>query len=151
MKDPVKSILGSLHDPEVIRLYKTLGATPEVIDILTFGVPITWTKDADFKQMSASNNKSALRNHQFVSETLTEWIKIGALVPVPRSKAKIVSPISVSTKWDHARRAIKKRVCFDGSRMKEAMCYHPVKLPDVRFLSSYCEPHDEIATVDMTK
>lgn len=127
-----------------------MGAGHEVIEWLTFGIPLHWKAGVDFPSMSAKNNASALKNKQFVSKQLKEWLEIGALSIVPRSKAKIISPISVDTKWDGIKQQRKFRVCFDGSRMTSNLVYHSVKLPDIRHISTYLQPQDEIATVDMT-
>ena len=151
MRKPVSSILGRLHDPHVIQQFKAMQAPHDVIDYLTFGIPLVFSKDANFAAMNASNNASATKNKSFVTQTLLEWKKMGAVVEVPRHKAKIISPLSVAVKWDNLKRQKKYRLCLDGSRMKQDLCYHSVKLPDVNYLSSFLQPHDQIATVDMTK
>ena len=142
-------MLGNIHSDETLRLYKSMNAPPDILEILYRGVELHWKSGTPFHRLSASNNASATDNQQFVSETLRKWIDMGAAKVIPKSKAKIISPLSVSYRWDHSKQSMKRRLCFDGSRLKKWLIYRSVQLPDIDHLSSYIDPLDELSVVDL--
>ena len=147
--DRVQSHHGRLHSDASIRLFKEMGAPPDVIELLYGGVQLYFKSNTPFHSLSASNNLSAIQNAEFVDLSLRRWLSSGAAQVIPRSEAKVVSPLSVNLKWDHAKKKIKPRLCFDGSRLKKFMIYRSVQLPDITHLATFIDPYDEISVVDL--
>ena len=109
-----------------------------------------WEPNTPFHLLQGKNCKSALENHDWVSSKLSSWIDQGFLKKIPRSKARIISGISVNRKFDHESRSYKLRLCFDGHKYKRHLVYDSVKLPTYDYVASFLEEGDAIGTMDFS-
>ena len=121
----VKSLHGNIHGDEQIRMIRAMGAPRHLVKPLTSGVDLTFKPNTPFHKLGGPNNKSALDNRDFVTKKLRTWLDAGFLTVIKRSKAKIISGISVDKKFDHQKKEWKTRLCFDGHSLKQDSSISP--------------------------
>ena len=86
---------GSLHSPDSINFYKSIGANSRILNILKTGYRIPFEKLPN--EFWLKNNQSAVKNMDFVREKVASWSKNG-FVRKLKSRPKYVSPLSVDCK-----------------------------------------------------
>ena len=69
----VKSFIGSLHEKETIEKFWKLGASQEVLDVLSQGLYMPFEKDILPIGEFFTHNKSFFENHTFALEQLKLW------------------------------------------------------------------------------
>ena len=143
------STLGSVHSDSAIRLFKAMKAPHRTIETLRTGVKLTLTKGKKIKKV-VDNNKSALNNFDTVNNKLKEWLEAGHISVIPEHKARYISPLSCSMKYDPVKRCMKKRICFDSSRFKGRFVFPGSKLPELRYARTFIHPYDELAVCDFS-
>ena len=148
----VKSRIGNLHTKETYELYRKAGASFLVLSILANGVPLYFL-DLNIPKFprGKENNKTALAQSSFVSETLLEWENKGFVKRVPLSEAKVILPLSVADRWSHSRQVLKYRLVLDCSPLTSRLSYGKIKLPDLTFLRNQIRKGDFIGLIDISE
>lgn len=148
----VDSKIGNLHSKEVYNLYKMAGASFLVLNILASGVPLYFLdlKIRKFPRGKDCNNKSALTQKEFVSETLKEWEQAGFVKEVRLEEAKVILPLSVAHRWSHSKKKLKYRLVLDCSPLTDKLSYGRIKLPDLNYLRNQIRKNDYLGLIDIT-
>lgn len=149
----VQSLIGNLHSREVYEKFKMAGASFLVLSILANGVPLYFL-DLDIRKYPRGkncNNKSALAQQEFVSDTLKEWQSKGFVKQIPLQEAKVVLPLSVAHRWSHSKGKLKYRLVLDCSPLTKKLSYGRIKLPDLNYLRNQIKKNDFIGLIDISK
>ena len=149
----VESKIGSLHTKPVYELFRKAGASFLVLSILSSGVPLYFL-NLDIKKWPRGrncNNKSALAQSQFVSQTLLDWEKQGFVKRIPLQEAKVVLPLSVADRWSHSKQVLKYRLVLDCSPLTPHLSYGKIKLPDLTYLRNQIRHRDYIGLIDISE
>ena len=102
------SAIGHLHDPEVIARYEQAGANDLVMSILKDGVPSHFLH-TNIPKFTRDNNKSALDQKAFVTQTLFEWESRGYIKRIEESQAKVILPLTVANRWSHSKNVLNQK------------------------------------------
>ena len=112
-----------------------IGAETWVLDILRYGVKLDFAVTPP-KNYTEPNNKSAVRDMDFLMEKVTEWEKSG-FVSQTLVKPAFVNPMSVVVKEDYVAGTTKKRPVIDLSRcINKLLTTRPFSMDTL----SNCEP-----------
>ena len=131
---------GNLHSPDSINFYKSIGASPRVLDIIKSGYKIPFEKLPN--PFWYKNNQSAVQNMNFVREKVSSWLEAGFVIK-REVRPKFVSPLSVDC------RKPKKRLCLDCTVINENLIKENTKLPTLKLSESLVEPNDHAKILDM--
>ena len=132
---------GSIHTPDAINFFKSIGANPRLVNLLEEGYKIPFSSHPEpFWQR---NNQSAIQNIDFVREKVASWLEDGFVVKC-ETRPKYVSPLSVDCKKP------KKRLCLDCRTINDHIVKESTKLPSLKISESLINPCDYGKTLDMS-
>lgn len=132
MKDRLKS---------AVNYWRNVVKAPEsIISIIESGVCIDFLTIPPL--MHFANNKSALMEHEFVSEAVQDLLDL-KLIEICENKPHVVSPLSVAINGD------KKRLILDLSILNEYVRYEKFKLEDHRDFFQMARLCDYVASFDI--
>ena len=123
-----------------MHFYKEIGANKNVLDVKENGYKIPFIstpKPAEFK-----NNKSALLNDSFVSDSIQELLRTKRIVEIP-FKPHVVSPLSVSTNKG------KTRLILDLRYVNLHVWKERVKFEDWKVFLNYLSKEGSIFSFDL--
>lgn len=148
----VKSVLGSIHTDEVIKLYAKLGVSSDILDILKFGLKPTYTPDANFKKHSVSQNNKSVTDHlEECREEVRAWEQQGFIQRVDPATVDCINPLSYAVRYSHAKQKYVGRLCLDTSRTCDLHVVPKIKMPDLSYLSSHIKSSSFIFVADLMK
>ena len=106
----------SIHAPQGMEFFKFMGASKDLMSILKYGYTPIFKEGniASCEVIHLKNNKSAIRNMDFVVGKVEEWVKKGFVVP-RADPGTYLNPLTVSEKLQEDG-SLKKRLCLDLSR-----------------------------------
>ena len=112
-----------------IDFWEKIGANSFVIDTIKNGYVIPFIDPPG--KMKLDNNKSALNNEQFVTDTVSELLSTGCVIEIP-FQPHIVNPLSVATQ-----KSGKKRLILDLSILNKSIKKEKIKFEDWKIAIQY--------------
>ena len=119
----------SIHSKQSVAFTKSLNPPKLVISILEDGYKLPFKQSVpDYYE---PNNKSAIKNIEFLRAKVDKWEGSGYCHRVP-CRPPVCSPMSVAEKMDLSSGEMKKRPCLDASRhLNKYLKLDKVKLADL--------------------
>jgi len=112
-----------------VKFWEEIGANSFVIDTIRDGYIIPFIDTP--KSMRLENNRSALKNSEFVTKSINELLTSGCIVEVP-FQPHIVSSLSVATQ-----KSGKKRLILDLSLLNKSIRKDKIKFEDWKTVIQY--------------
>lgn len=121
-----------IHAAKAIQFYSTiLGASQDVIQLLEGGYKPEFINGIPPPSNQFPNNRSAAHKMSFVRQQVEKWENQGFIQRCVE-KPYLVSPLSVSVKFDPITGKEKPRVCLDLSQgFNDYLVEHSCKLEDL--------------------
>ena len=139
-KSSANNVKGSLRNS--ISYWERIGANSGVMDLIEHGYKIPFLNnppDGFFE-----NNKSALKNRDFVEKEVNNLLATGRILEV-KQKPLVVNPLTVSENGG------KKRLILDLSHVNFHVYKNPVKMDDWKAMLNFVEKGDFFFKFDITQ
>lgn len=151
LREKDKAFLNPEFDSEHVKgrlrkrlvFWEQLGANNFVLDTIKNGYKLPFLHIP--KESYKTNNKTAIENSVFVSNTINELINSGSIVEVP-FKPTIVNPLSVAFNSSG-----KPRLILDLRHVNEHLSKEHVKFDDWRVFEQFIEPGGFLFKFDLRK
>ena len=124
-----------------IQYWEHIGANSFILDTLKNGYLIPFIDTPS--SMYMKNNKSALKNDDFVSKSVNELVLSGCVIEVP-FQPYIVNPLSVATQ-----KSGKRRLILDLSTLNLSVKKEKIKFEDWKIAVQYFQKNDYLYKFDL--
>ncbi|VDI14798.1 MFS transporter, SP family, solute carrier family 2 (myo-inositol transporter), member 13 [Mytilus galloprovincialis] len=124
-----------------IQYWEHIGANSFILDTLKNGYLIPFIDTPS--SMYMKNNKSALKNDDFVSKYVNELVLSGCVIEVP-FQPYIVNPLSVATQ-----KSGKRRLILDLSTLNLSVKKEKIKFEDWKIAVQYFQKNDYLYKFDL--
>ena len=105
----IRSRVGNLHSPEVIKKFQEITNDEVCLDILKNGLSMKFSNYNQVKMAGRRNNKSAREGEQHIRPILKDWLQRGFIRECPRDALDCVLPLSLADRYIHSKKLIKYR------------------------------------------
>ena len=138
VSEEAKQVIGNLR--RNAEAWVEFGASDFILDIIRNGYKIPFIQTPD--RAGFKNNKSALRESDFVDKAITELLEIGGIVEC-KQRPRVVNPLTVAVKNS------KKRLVLDLRYVNAHVWREHGKFEDFRVFRSYIEKGSYMFSFDL--